>query len=729
MYGLLISSTATSVKTLNNYNSIYGNNGLEIHASIATLNNHGTMSVLQNLNTLSTLDNYGTIGEIENFRELTTLINRGKITGDIYNVDGQTITTLDNTRDGIIGQIHNRGTINTLTNSGKISGYDFGIVEGTIGIVNYRKIAAINNYGTISGTYAGIENDGEGTIFVINNSGAISKIVNSGTIKNIYNQAGGTIAGIENGGTITTLNNQGRISLSEYNGKIAHIHHIRGTITISNYHLQINERANTFNAFNGYNAVSDDISHLVIGGGGSADGVKLKDSNSKILISFGANFELNKDYSLSKLIFDADTGAAYGLTYASGTSVTNLYSHLQLADSVDSAKYEIQQGSSADYFKIVDKTNPSGGVSSGNVTPANIGSSVNVANISNVNMLASNVKSNIFKNAFSGMSGNLANVDSIDSIRFKNLEALRIARLKENLSKNLESKDLDSFKSNDRFYYTPTDLSIDSSLSDVDSHNYRFFFTPFITHSIINANNVSGLSYGFVSGFNARLGDSHTLGTHIGFSYGNLKGSNTNESIESTNLNALLGLHYKLDLVYRMYVKALIDAVFINNNANYVISNTANKADSNSLGYNLNIAFGKDFDFESAGIFGAEIGLNSLGLNSSDIIIGSQTFKAQFTNLIYVDLGVNYDIKFGLGIGLDSTLGLKYLLNSPTGNIQIQNGGIQAYDIGADKFIAYFGLGINYAVTSNIELGLNYLGNFGDESIQNSGFFNVKIGW
>ncbi|RAX53980.1 hypothetical protein CCY99_04660, partial [Helicobacter sp. 16-1353] len=119
--------------------------------------------------------------------------------------------------------------------------------------------------------------------------------------------------------------------------------------------------------------------------------------------------------------------------------------------------------------------------------------------------------------------------------------------------------------------------------------------------------------------------------------------------------------------------------------------------------------------------------LESSGLDSKSYFAGAN-YLGSFTNIFYADLGVNYGVKFNDNIGLDSILGLKYALNNPQGKVEILNT-IQSYDIGADRFIAYFGLGVNYAVTSNIELGLNYLGNFGDESIQNSGFFNVKVGW
>ncbi|RAX54695.1 hypothetical protein CCY99_02730 [Helicobacter sp. 16-1353] len=787
--GTIESLTNTSTGTIDEIENVGTIGSLNNQGEITTIENRGNIATnLSNKGLITTLSNQSNITKIENFSTISALNNlsTGNIAlfdneGTLNNLNNQgTISLLNNPYGGNIitldssnkiDRLNNQGTITTLTNTntGNITSYFYnnGTVntlnnQGSINALENLKAGNISNLNNDGGTIATLTNSGaitllqnsfsSSTITTLTNSGTIATVDNTGTIATLNNLSDGTITRFQNHGdyaTIANLNNQGRISMSRdpsYGG-IAHIYNIgaTATINISNYHLDITKTANDFNAFNGYTGVIDDISHLVINDNYSSagNGIKLLDSNSKILISIGGDFELNKDYLLSKLIVNND-GSVYDIVYSNNVSVSDLYSHLELLDST----YELQRGSVADSFRIVVKgANQSQGIQ------ANIGSISLKSNISNVNLLSQHIGHNVFKNTYRGAS--LKNAFSTSS-QEQRIQVLALNSINKQVLGNHPVKIQDNqcslmYHNNTAKNTTELDTSISGENIVIDRingscnlantnesnmqylHNYHFFFTPFITHSIINANNVSGLSYGFVSGFNAKLGDSHTLGTHIGFSYGNLKGSNTNESIESTNLNALLGLHYKLDLVYKMYVKALIDAVFINNNANYVISNNVNKADSNSLGYNLNIAFGKDFDFESAGIFGVELGLNSLGLNSSDTIIGSQTFKAQFTNLIYADLGINYNINFDNGIGLDSTLGIKYLLNNPTGNIQISNGGIQSYtqsyNLGADKLIAYFGLGVNYQVNSNIELGLNYLGNFGDESIQNSGFFNVKLGW
>ncbi|RAX55369.1 hypothetical protein CCY99_01345, partial [Helicobacter sp. 16-1353] len=276
----------------------------------------------------------------------------------------------------------------------------------------------------------------------------------------------GSVASIDN------LNNQGKILLSYVDyalGKLyAHIHDLGlgKPINITNYHLILDKSASDFNSFSfggwsGSNfptGVSEnDLSHLII----NSSDVTLKDSSSKILISLGTNFEINKDYSLDKLILTSQ-GAKYDLTYANGDSVSDLFSHLVI-NGVDNSLLDLNKN--GNYFNI----------STNNVSSKatdSVGNATRKSNISNVNILTSHIKANVFKSGFGGFNGNLAN---IESNKLQNLESLRIAKLRESLGKNLESKDLDSFKSNDRFYYNNTndtqDSIVDLNLSNTqDSH-------------------------------------------------------------------------------------------------------------------------------------------------------------------------------------------------------------------------------------------------------------------
>ncbi|RAX51338.1 hypothetical protein CCY99_09270, partial [Helicobacter sp. 16-1353] len=204
------------------------------------------------------------------------------------------------------------------------------------------------------------------------------------------------------------------------------------------------------------------------------------------------------------------------------------------------------------------------------------------------------------------------------------------------------------FKSNDRFYYNNTndtqDSIVDLNLSNTqDSHKYQAFLTPFVTHTILDSSSMSGVAFGLVGGFNVRLGDTHTLGTHLGFSSGKVSGEQNNNSATIRNVLLSLGVHYKADFTYGMYLKALLDLIYLKNDGAYKLDGSINPiyASPQAKGYNLNLAFGKDFDFKSAGIFGLELGLESSGLDSKSYFAGAN-YLGSFTNIFYADLGVNY---------------------------------------------------------------------------------------
>ncbi|WP_146744966.1 autotransporter outer membrane beta-barrel domain-containing protein [Helicobacter sp. 16-1353] len=375
-----------------------------------------------------------------------------------------------------------------------------------------------------------------------------------------------------------------------------------------------------------------------------------------------------------------------------------------------------------------------------------IGNTTNKANTSNINLVNSNIKTQVFKNSSIGFSGNLAS--NKRDLKRKNLESLRIAKIRENLkNKNVESNETlesnslvlsvaskalsnadSSFQSNDRFYRTE-DSIVDFNLRNNDD-KHQVFFTPFMTHSILDSNNISGYAFGLVSGFSSKIGESNTLGAHIGFSSGKVSGNNDNNSATIRHVLLAIGAHYKLDLAYDMYVKALLDIMYIRNEGNYRFNNSPNiaYATPQSSGYSLSVYYGKNFDFKSAGIFGMELGLESTGLNTDDYSITQVRYKAGFYNLLYVDLGFNYRFAFENGFGIDTNLGYKYALNNPKGEVEWRDER-HNYDLGFDKYIAYLGLGVNYNINESVNIGLNYLGNFGDKTIQNSGFFNVKVGW
>ncbi|RAX51624.1 hypothetical protein CCY99_08650 [Helicobacter sp. 16-1353] len=257
------------------------------------------------------------------------------------NEERSTIDNLTVKDTGRVKDLVNYGTINTINNYGKIGDGDkFG---GSIFFTSFRN--------------GGEDSAGLDWVEQINYPGIINTINNYGEIHDFINY--GDASKPHENSKINNLNNQGKIYSSRYdiyllpsNDPIAHIHN-KGNINLSNYYLEINKTADGFNGFLGYSDPYSDISHLVINDmSNDNNNVRFLDSNTKILLNVGSNFEFNKDYLLDKLIVKTD-GNKYNLLYADGSSVSNLYSHLTLSQAALDADYVLLQGTASNAFKIV----------------------------------------------------------------------------------------------------------------------------------------------------------------------------------------------------------------------------------------------------------------------------------------------------------------------------------------------------------------------------------------
>lgn len=588
-------------------------------------------------------------------------------------------------------------TIGTFTNNGSI------IVDRKSSAIFWGSGAALsigtfNNYGLI-----------EGSIELVDGNSKIGTLNNYGTI------TGGISQGSGGNPTIGVLNNYGDIYLNSTN-KSSNFAHFIGNgsgnmgikIKLGDYHLRINQDSSTFNNFAGYTSAGFDTSHLVIAD--TTSKVTLRDADSKLLISIGSNFELNKDYALDKLITKLD-GSDYQIKVDGSSTNADLYSHLITTSSI------LNLSRNGNYFRLsVD-------------TDSGIGNTFYKSNIQSMNNLILNSQSIIFASNVRGSSSRV--VRRISSIQGESYEA----------------KDV---KENDRFYYDQNDArlrqrqnlqrntqrraagigNINASKSAASS-KYYFFFTPFVTHNILNKNNgvgASGLNYGFISGFNGMLGDSNTLGVHLGFSYGGVSGSKNSTTTTINTMSTMLGLHYKLDLVYDMYIKAIGNFFYFLNDISYAYAANTDKRKPNALGFSGNLYYGKDFNLASYGVFGLEAGVNYQGIQSDNINFENETYKSNLINLIYLDIGTNYSKIFSNDFGFNLNLGVKALMTEAKSKVTII-GATTDFNIGADRFLGYFGAGASYFINQKIELQLNYLGSFGDKSISNSGFFNFRIWW
>ena len=284
----------------------------------------------------------------------------------------------------------------------------------------------------------------------------------------------------------------------------------------------------------------------------------------------------------------------------------------------------------------------------------------------------------------------------------------------------------------------------------IQNDNYYFILTPFVNHNYFFESgryNLSGLEYGFVTAFNGKLNNSNALGTHFVFSYASLNDKDDLAfNIKSMNLN--LGLNYKLDLIYAMYVKARIDGYYFLNEVKNIslINSLINTIKPNAFGFGASISYGKEWDFRDYGLLGLEVGLDYKGLYTNDITTSNnadksinETYNKALYNMFYVDLGLNYDKYFKSSVGLwgiDSGVGLKANVSANAlskSNITLNNNARNInMQLDNDLILAYVNIAGSYLLQSkefDMEFSIAYYGNYGNRTMSNAGSFEWRVGW
>lgn len=654
----------------------------------------------------------------------------------------QSYTSIENTQNTTYTTIKLDNTqainITTFTNSATIS---INQISTNNSATSQNSITNFINNGTISGTsttsdliegyISTIENNGtiSGSISILLPSSVSTKtatIVNNGIIYGISAESNGRVI-IDNRNSIYLY------STNKSSGtKVAHLNGGNGTqFMIRNYAIKINENQNTFNGFTGYTftneASRNHTSHLVITGNQVSFNNIAFEADGKITIDFGRDFELGKEYSISKIITDID---------GNGLLPTNYFDRLI---SKDKDYYTITQSGDNFILNFAGENVPSDEAVIINAPITELYKS----NIKTMNNFFLHSNAIIYPHTYPKTYSTTPTKQPYNP--HKNRYSTNALKSNETFSYN-ESRNNDSlFLAQDATYrnsreiYTQrsrTQSSVGYNKSRTDSNGYYFAIAPFVSHNFYKqAGNykISGLEGGFIGAFSGKLNYANALGMHLGVSYGSLGDKNDkNFSIKSTNL--MLGLNYKLDLVYAMYLKARGDFFYF---MNEVSNEQMTKLKPNDLGFGGALAFGKDFDLGDAGILGAELGIDYKGLRTNSVSVKStlnnsamQDYSESLYNLIYADFGVSYRKYFGF-FGLNIKAGIRgnvayklaasrVVVNNNALNILLDN----------DKFLGYANAGISYVLNKTnyaVEFGLNYYGNFGDRSMSNGGSLEFRV--
>lgn len=569
------------------------------------------------------------------------------------------------------------------------------------------------------------------------------------------------------------LNNLGIILINKRNtdrGDRSTHFQTKSDINIINYHIQVNEKADFFNTTkhedndhgNGYthtNATAADInSHLLVS---QTDKVHFVDSNSKILLSIGGDFEIGKDYLISHLI-----------------QVNKDFSDRDLIDNIDAFRLTTKDN----WLEVFTNDNhtftlkPNGAMSEVAITQK--------ANIKTINSLMIQSDEVIFKDSFyNAKSSPKSNIKTRSIKRLSSLNSIadNATFFYNNHSDSSNAMDLAFYisdareqrakrasnlnkranpRNNTQSTSTNNNASTQQSTKSTNDNLY-FAFMPYVSYNDLGKQNrykLAGLEYGFISAFSGKINPSNALGIHLGFSYD--KYSDTSKyhyfkDFHIKSMNIMGGLNYKLDLIYGMYLKARIDAFyFMNDIANLpYYYNISTKFDN--LAFGGSVYYGKDFDFNVGGVLGVSLGLDYKALKqlktvriTDSIQLKNDVYRADLYHLPYIDAKLKYNKYFDFGLGLNASLGIRAnpAFNAMKGNLVIyddnyyldyaakrDNTGYARrsidFNLDSDIFLGYVNVGLNYKLLDMMDFSINYSGNFGNKSMSNAGNFAFKIWW
>ena len=560
-------------------------------------------------------------------------------------------------------------------------------------------------------------------MFWITSGFGIGSIVNYGVMGGIDLGINSTLI-LDNRGTIKPIwqhKNEQRTHISLSNN---------AKVLIQNYALNINEDAMTFNKFSGS---GDKNSHLVISG----SGVSFKDAHSKIILGFGEKFEFGVGYAINKLATDT-SGSAYselGVDFSRIVPKNDIYTLTQ-SGQYFIAKLTPQYGIIGTLHKANVRTmNNFYLMSNAMIYPRKL---YHLQNLGRTHSLLQyspslaegargwveypSLRDSALDSAFS--------LKSYKSFAYRNESQNR--RIQRQNKRNYNRKSQNQTQNLKESQRNPQTQTFSRNLAQ-NPHDYYFILTPFINHNLFLESgryNLSGFDYGFLTAFSARVAESNSLGAHFMMSYGSL-GDKQDKDFMIKSLNLNLGLNYKLDLAWDMYLKARGDFYYFLNQAKTLTMIEAIKP--NNMGFGLSVSYGKDFDFGKGGVLGIEVGIDYKALQSSTISLHDNIYQKALYHLLYADLGVSYSKYFG-NFGLNAGLGIKGNITAnklAKSQIRISNLNRNVdMVLDNDNFLGYANFGVSYMLQAknfDMEFSLTYYGNFGDKAISNAGGFEWRV--
>lgn len=648
---------------------------------------------------------------IEN-NEVDFAINRVWLSGavgDFINY-GTVIKGGPNNALAIVSSNGNDGSLINFINYG-----DFALNIYSRGNGNIENII---NYGKITGNIELRNNSANGTDIYLANYDTIT-----GSITNSSSNAARNII----------LDNQGLI-----NGTF------KGKFLLRNYALNITQKASEFNAFSGGNSSS----HIVLNGAN----LSFENANSKIILRFSGDFELDEFYMIDKIITNTNGGRAEILLDGAVLSNEQLFTHLVAPGSIYELGYSDAQGGSF-YLSVRDIAENSTVAQN---TKANLGAISTLLHNSNAllfgrlnptNFAAKiqpkktmNSSKNLSKNSSSAKNSSKNTPKKSSSKSAKNSSRNSHKNSSKNSAKNAKNPNPRCFSQDKSTKRNSTQMRdfrecmsaityFAQAPRPIANYDDSVIFAPFVAYDTSSEGlMMRGLTYGFVGAYSKGFSGG-TFGFQLGVSVGEFDDKNA-DTLNLKNTNLMLGLHFAGDKNDDFYITARADGFYFISEINSYFASAKPRNYAAGLIFDVN----KNFTLTNSSEFGVLLGLdgrifqqNEINLENVLMQEASEIYEKTLLKMLFVDVGANFRVDFDkLNLGLN--LGAKYnVLGENTAQVAI-NSALYEYSI-HEKYYAYAGLSFSYTLFNSANLGLRYNANLGEKTMQHSGFLELEFWW
>ncbi|MDA3969452.1 beta strand repeat-containing protein [Helicobacter ibis] len=777
-----------NIATLNNTGSINGNINLtDVSGNgIGTLNNSGTITGKITLNggkldassvaTINTLTNYetGSIGEIlvgsNSGGHIGTLNNYGTITNGITIANGS-------------GSIVNLNNYSTLGN----------VDTGKVGLTNNNTIDNLRNYETGSIVYAGTGTidkllDNKGTIALAKGTSNAINLADGARVTNT-----GKIIGSQDGVSIfstmgaISINNTGSVDVRNYKQSQIHLSGAGASANIEAWKLTLNESTSTFNNTPGYTYRVSDERYLsgtfipaevtpptdgsggdtgsgadvatpkgkwvftTIGSGANTDSNKMN-ANSHIYVSKDENGKFENVNFLDKsIVLDLSTqGFEIGQVYNMDNLVYGVDNN-GLLTGIGSAEWTIKDNGSGNGTLVYELDSGASSVNGGRgLTSANLAIQDDLYTISDtfIDTITSekgdgkrvrgfSVGVDVANGAGAILAQGLTNVSARRSLFIDSITTTAIQATVDqtNRMQQVSYNDSDvNFESLAKYAQISTD-----AYSATTNRDTYFYAIPYYTADSMDLQggfeNLEGNTYGLIAGAQKNLYDAGIVGIFFGFESGSYDTSARYTSYKQDDLTFYGGLNYYKVLggteSREYYVKAIAKAALISSDVSRSTTAGSGTGDASvdSANFGAGVDLGINFYLTDAHVISPEIGISYDRLNTDSFVIGNQYYEESDANLLQGKIGFNWLAQWSPVFSTNFGAGIK---NNFTGDIdtavRIDNNHIsQTVDL--PSTYQYVQGGLSYMITNNIEVSLNYNGNYSSDTSSHSGLLRLGMWW